>query len=248
MLRKLVYTGYECKTLQQPLQVSVENHLRGTFFFPAGLSVGRCLWKRGLLSKTFLNNVGQEKNTFKMMCWMTPRSLHLALPSPIWFANYFLQESPEFPDTRADITSHPGRQLPILIEKWLLNSSAPAPGKSSLLCPQPYRKCHCFSSARTQSLCFKSLPEWPSWVLEQHTGGMGIVKNLWLWGSERCIEKNLCPRGDGGGKPGQQAGKKANTQYSQFRMRSWEHVKQHSHSCVKHFFSGFNSAGCSHTS
>lgn len=48
---------------------------------------------------------------------MAPRPLHLALPSPISFANYFLQESPEFSDTRADITSLPGRELPILIEK-----------------------------------------------------------------------------------------------------------------------------------
>lgn len=118
------------------------------------------------------------------------------------------------------LTSHPGRQLPILIEKWLLNISAPAPRKSSLLCPQPYRKSHCFSSARTQPLCFKSLPQVAMVGSETAHGGMDIVKNPWPWGSERCIEKHLCQRRDGGGKPGQQTGKKPNTHYSQFRIRS----------------------------
>lgn len=77
--------------------------------------------------------------------------------------------------------------------------------------------------------------------------GTGTVESPWPWGLERCIGKNLCQRGDGGGEPGPQAGKKPNTQCSQFRKRSWEHVKQRSHSCFKHF-SGLNSAGHFHTS
>lgn len=78
-------------------------------------------------------------------------------------------------------------------------------------------------------------------------GGAGAVKSPWPWGLESCREKNLCPRGVGGGEPGQQAGKKPKAQCGQFRRRSWEHVKQHSHSCFKHF-SGLNPAGHFHTS
>lgn len=31
-------------------------------------------------------------------------------------------------------------------------------------------------------------------------GGVGIVKNLWPWESERCTEKNLCQGRGGGGR------------------------------------------------
>lgn len=162
------------------------------------------------------------------------------------FANDFLPESPEFSDSRADITSYPGRQLPILIEKWLRNTSAPAPGRAPSSAQSATETTIVSPHHRPGLLlCISS----PVAVVGSGTaqGGAGAAKSPWPWGLESCREKNLCQRGVGGGEPDQQAGKKPKAQCGQFSRRSWEHVKQHSRSCFKHF-SGLNPAGHFHTS